>query len=298
MKNWPAVRLRFRPSASSDSPAIQELLAAALDDFRPTAVQESESEWLVFFGNAADRHRAATALPLATPGIITVEAVDVADEDWARRSQQDLKPVIVGRITIAPPWYAGTEAGATESAHAGTEAGATGITILITPSMGFGTGHHASTRLCAALLQHVDLSGKTVLDAGTGSGILALVARALGARSVVAVDDDADAIESARENLELNGVTKGIDLRVADFRSLPGQPADVVTANLTGGLLVRGANLLGQAVAPGGTLIISGVMLEEEADVVAAFTPELTVVERLAEDEWVGVRLTRASAAR
>jgi ribosomal protein L11 methyltransferase len=274
-------------------------MSAALDDFHPTAVQESDSEWLVFFGSAADRDLAAGALPIAAPGLITVEAVEVPDEDWARRSQEDLLPVHVERVTIAPPWQADAATLVGQAAVLAHAAGATGpITIIIQPSMGFGTGHHASTRLCAALLQHVDLTGRSVLDAGTGSGVLALIARALGARAVTAVDDDADAIEAARENLDLNGVTEGIDLKVADFRTLSAQPADVVTANLTGGLLIRGAELLTEAVAPGGSLIISGVLREEESGVVAAFAPALSVVERLSEDEWIGARLTRASAAR
>ncbi len=290
MKTWPALRVRFTPSTSTDSPAIRDLVAAALDDLRPTAIQESETEWLVFFGSAGDRDLAGAALPVSAPGNLEISTVDVADEDWARRSQQDLKPVRVGRVTIAPPW--GGSAGTPFDSAQGQEAG--NITIVIQPSMGFGTGHHASTRLCTALLQRLDLAGKTVLDAGTGSGVLALVARALGAGSVTAVDDDPDAIESARENLELNGVTGGIDLQVADFRTLAARSADVVTANLTGGLLVRGAAVLAQAVAPGGSLIISGVMAEEEAEVLAAFAPALTLVERLAEDEWIGARLTRA----
>jgi ribosomal protein L11 methyltransferase len=280
MKTWPALRFRFPTNTATDGPATQELLAAALDDLRPTAVQEADDEWLVFFASAADRDRAAGVVPAAAPAGVAIESVDVPDEDWALRSQQGLEPVHVGRITIAPPWRA--------------EADATRITVLIQPSMGFGTGHHASTRLCTALLQGIDLTGKTVLDAGTGSGVLALVALALGARAAVAVDDDADAIEAARENLALNGVAAGIDLMVADFRTLPAQRADVVTANLTGGLLIRGADSLARAVAAGGSLIVSGVMREEEAAVLAAFSPALTLVERLSEDEWIGARLTRA----
>jgi len=159
--------------------------------------------------------------------------------------------------------------------------------------MGFGTGHHATTRLCAALLQRLDLRGRRALDVGTGSGVLALVARALGADPVVAVDNDADAIESARESLGLNGVTD-IDLRLGDLRDLPLQPADVVTANLTGGLLVRTADQLTDLVATGGCLILSGVTRDEEADVTAAFRARLTLAERMDEDEWVGLLFRRS----
>jgi ribosomal protein L11 methyltransferase len=285
MRNWPALRLRFTPTAQTDIAAARDLAAVALDDCLPTAVQESEHEWLVFFGSAEARDRAAAALPAAAAGALQVDLLEVADDDWAERSQRDLKPVVVGRVTLTPPWYAGDRPQARLVGDT--------ITVIIQPSMGFGTGHHASTRLCAAILQSIDITGKSVTDVGTGSGVLALVALALGARSVLAIDDDADAIQAARENLALNGVTGAIDLRVADFRALPSRPADVVTANLTGGLLVRGAQALASGVAPGGSLIISGVLLEEEAAVISALAPTLTLVDRRSEDEWVGARLTR-----
>jgi ribosomal protein L11 methyltransferase len=289
MDTWPALRLRFTPSIATQGPTIQDLVAAALDGLRPTAIHEQDAEWLVFFGSPADRDRAAEALPAAAPDGVTVARVDVPDEDWARRSQDDLGAVHVGRITIAPPWL---------SEAAGAERAGTGLTILIQPSMGFGTGHHATTRLCTALLQRIDLGDKTVLDVGTGSGVLALVARALGARRVIAIDDDAHAIESARENLQLNGASSGIDLQVGDFRQLSLLPADVVTANLTGGFLIGTADRLAEAVAPSGSLIVSGLMQEEAPDVLAALASSLVLVDRLDEDEWVGARLVRTEARR
>jgi len=103
--------------------------------------------------------------------------------------------------------------------------------------------------------------------------------------------DEANAIESARENLALNGVVEGIDLRVGDFRGLEAVRSDVVVANLTGGLLASSAEILAGAVAPGGTLVISGVTLEEEAGVLSAFACWMTVAERIAEDEWMAARL-------
>jgi ribosomal protein L11 methyltransferase len=278
---WPALDIRFPASSPDDLSQLKDRLSAALDDFALSAIQELDDRWLVFFISSDDRDRAAAALSAESGERFAAEPIDVADEDWARRSQQDLGAVEVGRVVIAPPW-----------AVADRKAPAPGrVIVVIQPSMGFGTGHHATTRLCTALLQRLDLSGCTVLDVGTGSGVLALAALALGAGSVLAVDDDADAIESARENLALNGAPPGLELRVADFRGLPANTVDVVVANLTGGLLARSADVLAGAVAPGGRLIVSGVTLEEEAAVLRAFAPWMDVVERLTEDEWVAALL-------
>jgi len=283
MKTWPALAIHFTSGGSEPEGEARDLLLAALDEAHATAIQELDDRWVAFFATAADRDQAAAVLPGPVPAVVRTEVVDVPDDDWARRSQRNLTPIRVGRFLVTPPWAVGAEPGA-------GPAGERTITIVIQPSMGFGTGHHATTRLCLDLLQRIDVAGKTVMDVGTGSGVLALAAHALGARTVVAVDDDSDAIESARENLALNCVAEGIDLRLGDFRGMsqPDAGWDVVTANLTGGLLIRGAEVLAAAVAPGGTLVVSGVTLDEEAGVVAAFAPRLTPVARVAEDEWVG----------
>jgi ribosomal protein L11 methyltransferase len=285
MKTWPALSIHFAPDAPESQATARELLLAALDETHVTAVQEFDDRWLVFFRTTAERDRAAASLATAVPGVTRADAVDVEDDDWAKRSQQNLTPIHVGRIIVAPPWAVGGEARV-------EPADERSITIVIRPSMGFGTGHHATTRLCLDLLQRIELAGRTVLDVGTGSGVLALAAHALGARTVLAVDDDPDAIESARENLALNGVNEGIDLHLGDFRGVPAEGWDVVTANLTGGLLARSAEVLAAAVAPGGTLVISGVTRDEESDVLAAFSRWMAPVERVAEDEWIGATLS------
>jgi ribosomal protein L11 methyltransferase len=169
-------------------------------------------------------------------------------------------------------------------------------TIIIQPSMGFGTGHHASTRLCLAAMQQIDLRAKSVLDVGTGSGVLAIAARMLGALDVLGIDDDPDAIESARENVALNpGV--GVELQVVNVKTVVLTPFDVVIANLTGGLLMQTAERLQELTAPTGRLIISGFTQTEEVGVLAAFRG-FQAVERMQEDEWMCAVLQREAAFR
>ena len=257
-KNWPAL----------DAPSHQsELLLAAVDDFSPTAVEERHSGLRVFFATPTARDAAVSALDRQ----FSVTAVDVDDEDWARRSQENLSPIVVGRITIVP---------STEP-----RAPSTGSVIVIPPSMGFGTGHHATTRLCLAALQSIDLRDAFVLDAGTGSGILAIAASALGAARALGMDDDADAIAAAKENLEFNRV-KNVTFEVSDLMRGPLPAADVVVANLTGGMLVRAAARLMEAVRPGGVLIVSGIMATEGDEVRRAFANRRFDAD-VQEDEWL-----------
>jgi ribosomal protein L11 methyltransferase len=157
--------------------------------------------------------------------------------------------------------------------------------------MGFGTGHHATTRLCIDALQRLNIGGRTVLDVGTGSGVLAIAASLLGASRSVGIDDDADAITAARENLELNPQAEAT-LLVADLRATDVGSADVVLANLTGGLLISAAPVLQDLVARGGSLVLSGLMAVEETNVLAAF-PAWSVTLRSEEDEWLCVVISR-----
>lgn len=248
-----------------------DLLQAALTDFQIAAVDEtSDDAWRVFFQSQAERDRAAIALPADFPAL-SFHVLDVEDEDWAARSQASLRAIRVGSVIVAPPWDVPT-------------------TIVIQPSTGFGTGHHATTRLCLAALQRLGLAGRSALDVGTGSGVLAIAASRLGAAEVTGVDDDADAIHAAWENLALNQGAV-VSLVEGDFRTLDLAEADVVMANLTGALLIAAAVRLRRLTNARGTLILSGFMAHEERDVLAAFAA-FSVSHRDEEEGWVAVTLT------
>ena len=257
-----------------------DFLLALVDDFNPSAAETDRSPFTIFFSDAHRRDLACEAIVRAFPDAI-VSVRDVDDEDWARRSQENLKPITVGRITIAP-------SSADSAGPARMPLTRDPFTIVIAPSMGFGTGHHATTRLCVQALQELDLRGALVVDAGTGSGVLAIAARLLGAAEVLGIDDDRDAIQAATENLERNPAVTHVRFEVGDLRTVPLPNADVITANLTGALLIRVADLLLRTVKPGGSIVVSGLQTHERDDVVRAFA-KARVAWQQTEDEWAAI---------
>jgi ribosomal protein L11 methyltransferase len=276
LADYPALEILFR--ASSD-PHLRDRLYADLDDFSPIAIQEDHDEageaahrWRVFFRSASSRDAAREAL--AADVSVETLAIDVPDEDWARRSQDDLKAIEAGGLVIAPPWDVPTGK----------------PVIVIEPSMGFGTGHLATTRLCLLLLQQLDVRGARVLDIGTGSGVLALAAWKLGAGDVVAIDHDPDALDNARANIERNGAAPSIDIIQDDLRGLRIQRADIVLANLTGAVLVRFAAELRSLVMDGGYFILSGFAPEDVAVIRTAFAGLALIAEKT-EGDWAAVSL-------
>ena len=280
MPAWPAVEIVFPGPGAAGTPGsltLQDRVLADLDGLDIVAISEEPGEtWHVFF-RSDDERAAALALLHATngPGALGLRPLDVDDEDWARRSQAALCAVRVGRLAVAPPWDAGA---------AGVDPGV--ATIIIEPAMGFGSGHHATTRLCLEAIQRLDLRGGRVLDVGTGSGVLALAAVRLGAAGVVAIDVDPDALENARGNAVLNGSPRNVEFRQADFRHEIGLTADIVLANLTGAMLTAGADSLTRAVAAGGTLILSGVTSEERETVYRAFSDSFSLEWSAEEEGW------------
>ncbi len=284
---YPAVKVTW---VDGDS----DWLLAVADEFGPTAAEENGAgATSIFFASAEDRDRACAALRAAFPQA-TISADEIDDGDWARRSQANLRPVTVGGVTVAPPWAVnGLQAPGSrlQGPQASDPASSLQpLVIVILPSMGFGTGHHITTRLCLQALQRVDLRGRAVLDVGTGSGVLAIAAVRLGASRATGIDHDPDAIQAARDNLALNPEVKEVTFDSADLSNAVLDPMDVVTANLTGALLCREASTLTAAVKPGGTLIVSGVLASERDEVVAAFDDCSLGWEQEA-DGWVGLTL-------
>ena len=293
-KTWPALVLRA--SAVDDS---EDTVSWVLADFSPVAIHDlaerplppgglwdptyppipdpppTPLHWNVCFSDVGERDRAATAIRDAVPHL-GIERLDLPDEDWAARSQQSLTLVRAGRFIVAPPWDLPTEG--------------SGTVIVIEPSMGFGTGHHATTRMCLRLLSDLDVSDLTVLDLGTGSGVLSMAAALSGARRVTGIDVDRDAIDSAETSARLNTLPDTITFEVSDFRHQPPRPADLVLANLTGGMLRSSAGAIAALVRPHGRLIISGFDHTEVDGVVGAFS-SMREERRLSEDSWIALQL-------
>lgn len=293
MATYPALDIRFDPGPGAG--ALQDQLYAELDAFEPLAIHEHEAGdgWRVFFKTSRLRADAAHQLGTAFGNhVLDLSHVDVDDEDWARRSQADLKAIHVGRIAVAPPWDLPSPEPPTPNAERRTPSA--DITIVIEPSMGFGTGHHATTRLCLEFLQEIELEGRRVIDVGTGSGVLAIAARMLGAASVVAVDNDPDALQNARENATRNGAE--IEIVEAELDGWRTAPADVVLANLTGAVLRRFADVLRGLVVPGGTMIVSGFSPDECNGVVAALAHGAEQVR--IDGEWAAALVRRPPTPR
>ena len=273
MRTWPALDIN---QADDD-----DLVQAFLIDFNLAAIQNSR----FFFHTQDDRDRAVAVLRARFPAI-DARPIDVADENWAERSQQSLRAIEVGNIVVAPPWDVPVEI---------RDPGSGIRVVVIQPSMGFGTGHHATTRLCLAALQQIDVAGRSVIDVGTGSGVLAIAARRLGATGVLAIDDDPDAIAAAEANVRLNHESR-IALEIADFRAAKIGQFDLVIANLTGALLIASADRLESLAIPGGRLILSGFMDHEEREVLRTFGG-CALEWHAQEDEWVCVGLSAAATS-
>jgi ribosomal protein L11 methyltransferase len=280
----PALIIHFTPGTTA---ADRDRLVALLADYDLVAIQEddlgSPLTWTAHFASAEARSAAAEAIGAIADGdSLRLELAEIEDDDWARRTQADLPAIRVGRVIVAPPWD-----------RPEADAAGDALVVEIEPSRGFGTGHHQSTRLCLVLLQTRRLESRTVLDVGTGSGVLAIVAAKLGAAFVSAIDVDPDAVENARENIARNNLGPIVEAHVRDLTQ-PGMPqADLVTANLTGTLLARHAAELGALVKTGGSLIVGGFTVDEKPLVLDAFDAAFALTESAEEDGWWACVLTR-----
>ena len=209
---------------------------------------------------------------------VETSATTVADDDWARRSQADLRAIRVGRVVVAPPWDLPSRP------PEGTD-----VVVEIRPALGFGSGHHPTTRLALLGLQQLDLGQRQVLDLGTGSGVLAIAAVQLGASRACGIDRDEDALASARDSVAANGVAAQVELRAGDVSRLHPDPVPVLVANLTGATLTAAAATITALVEPEGHLILSGVLATEEEALAAAYREHADLVWRDVEDAWVGM---------
>jgi len=229
------------------------------------------SRIIALFADDADWRStlAEVARALAWP-VPPHEIWPVAEQDWVRNTQAQFGPIeIASGFWIVPSWSQVPDPQA--------------VNLRLDPGLAFGTGSHATTRLCLEWLREKIAGGESVLDYGCGSGILAIAAGRLGARRVVGTDIDPHALRASRHNARENHV----DAVFPATDALPSATYDVVVANILANPLILLAPALAARVAPAGRIALSGILEDQVESVVAAYARWFTLARWRGNDGWV-----------
>ncbi len=196
----------------------------------------------------------------------------IEDRLWERVWLEYFKPMSFGqRLWICP---VGAQVSAENS-----------VVVELDPGLAFGTGTHPTTALCLEWLDGIDLQGKTLIDYGCGSGILAIAALKLGAASAVAVDHDPQALQASRDNAEKNGVADRLFTYLPE--DAPDTPCDILVANILAGPLVSLAPKLIALIKPGSPFALSGILAEQQETVAEAYQSSARIAPPRQRDEWI-----------
>jgi len=264
-----------------------ELLGALSDPFVQGAWQDGPTIHLYWPNNRwSVDHVAALRSVLQQFGEADAEVLvqSIPDQDWNRQWAQSVRPIRIGRrVVIRPSWEL-----AVLQPH--------DIEIVLDPKQAFGTGHHATTRMLLEWLEDLVHGGESVLDVGSGSGILAMVALRLGAASAFGVECDPVAVDCARDYAKENGFNQELELVCGTLSDLAGRiDPDLVLANLDRQTLLLLRDELTVYVSHGARLLLSGILLDQEQEILESFsTAGALFSQRREQDGWVALELLRA----
>ena len=249
----------------------QDLLIAILDDFGFTGFEQNDTGISasalveVIHESEVEAYLLEHRLPFTKEYI--------AEQNWNQQWEQSFEPIVVDRFCAVRASFHKPVAGVQYE-------------IVITPKMSFGTGHHATTYMMMEAMQKIEFTGKTVIDFGTGTGILAILAEKMGATSVEAIDYDEWCIENGTENIETNNCDR-ILLKKADDISNT-QPADIILANINKNVILDNLSTMKHKLNPNGILLLSGLLTADEQDInLAAAQLNLQQRQILHRNGWV-----------
>lgn len=210
-------------------------------------------------------------------GTLEITVCDLPEEDWQSGWKQYYKPIHVNNLVVVPLWE-------------DYQAQANETIMKIDPGMAFGTGAHETTRLCLKALTNLDLAGKTLLDVGCGSGILSIGGVLLGAESAFGCDIDQLAVEVAKRNAELNGLSDRTAYAAGDLLSVVEGQYPIVVANIVADVILMLLKDLKTVLLPGGTFIASGIIDDRKGELIDAIQAQGFTIETIEEERgWVAI---------
>lgn len=216
------------------------------------------------------------------PGAAFLETSDIAEQNWNQTWEESIEPQSIGKFLVRPTWSV-------------AEPDSDQILLEIDPKMAFGTGYHATTRLILRQLSRINFKGMEVLDAGTGTGILAIAAVKLGAKSAVGFDLDPWSEKNALENAAQNGVENQVDIRFGGIEQIrEGEMFDVSLANINRNVILELIPILVQHTRKGGNICLTGLLDTDEDVVRERLSAEpVDIIDLQQEDEWILFHLIR-----
>jgi ribosomal protein L11 methyltransferase len=271
-------------------PSVQEILIALLPDLGYEGFEQQDAALQAFLPAESFHAAALESLLLQIPALSAPNAPDTAtaaspetplpyttaileERNWNEEWEKSFQPVQVGHFCAVRAHFHPPIPGVTHE-------------LIVTPKMSFGTGHHATTYMMLQAMQHLDFQNKNVLDFGTGTGVLAILAEKLGAASVLAIDNDDWSIANARENISENTCST---VSAEKMDKIPRDRSfDIILANINKHVLLSEMGAIGQQLAPGGVILLSGLLENDFEDIEnEAQINNLSISEQMTKGSWI-----------
>jgi ribosomal protein L11 methyltransferase len=252
-------------------PSIQEILIALLPDLGYEGFEQQDTALQAFL--PAESFDAAVLESLLDQHKLPYTTATLEERNWNEEWEKSFQPVQVGHFCAVRAIFHPPIPGVTHE-------------LIVTPKMSFGTGHHATTFMMLQAMQHLDFQHKHVLDFGTGTGVLAILAEKLGAASILAIDNDDWSIENARENISENTC---LCISAEKMDKIPADRSfDIILANINKHVLLGEMRSIGQQLTLGGVILLSG-LLEDDFEEIEneAQTNNLSISERMTKGSWI-----------
>lgn len=257
---------------STDDSNIQEILMAELAECGFESFEEGKFELKAYI--LADSFKEEDAGQIANTYGLEHTISRIEQQNWNATWEESFAPVIVDDYCIIRADFHPEHKDVT-------------FDIVITPKMSFGTGHHATTRLMVQQMRKTDLIGKSVFDFGTGTGVLAILARMSGAGNVVAIDNDEWSYDNTLENIERNNVDN-IQVHKGSLEVVAGQQFDIILANINRHILLEYMTDMKKMLNNGGVILMSGILTDDKSIITeAAAEAGLTLLTGISEDNWL-----------